>query len=235
MYGASGYTGRLVAECLVAQVGDIKWAMAGRSASKLAEVRDLIGASKDTPLIVADANDEAALSTMATKTAVVLSTAGPYQLYGDRLLAAWASTGTDYLDLTGESNWIAKMMATHEATARASSARLVFSCGFDSVPFDLGVMFTQNEARKKFGTYAPRVRGRVRAIKGSASGGTVKGDRDPGYGSTSKIIAECAICLASEIARDQVPGGCWTSASAMGEPLLPRLQARAGLTFAVEG
>ena len=173
VYGATGYSGRLVAEYLIRAGGKTRWAMAGRSQQKLQEVRDLLGASASVPLIVADAHEPAALMALAESTRVVLTTAGPYQLYGDDLVAACAAAGTDYVDLTGESNWIAKMMAAHEATAKASGARLVFSCGFDSVPFDLGVYFVEEEAKKRFGAYAPRVRGRVRAMNGGLSGGTM--------------------------------------------------------------
>src|SRR5580693_375361 len=132
--GATGYTGRLVAEYLLNTYGvggAVKWAMAGRSAEKLAQVRDLIGAPADLPLIVADAHDPAALEAMARRTRVVITTAGPYQLYGSELVAACAKVGCDYVDLTGESNWIAAMIGAHQETAKASGARIVFSCGFD--------------------------------------------------------------------------------------------------------
>src|SRR5579871_1995040 len=174
-YGASGYTGRLVAEHLAKTYpgGAARWAMAGRSAEKLAGVRDEIGAPADTPIVVADAADPASLEAMARRADVVLTTVGPYQLYGSPLVAACASTGTDYADLTGESNWIAAMIGAHEAAAKASGARIVFSCGFDSIPFDLGVFFVQEEAKRRFGGYAPRVRGRVRRLKGGLSGGTL--------------------------------------------------------------
>ena len=159
VYGATGYTGRLVAEYLTrtyGAAGAVKWAMAGRSAAKLAEVRDLIGAPTTLPLVVADAHDPAALEAMTARAKVVISTAGPYQLYGSDLVAACAKTGTDYVDLTGESNWIAAMTAAHEAAAKTSGARLVFSCGFDSIPFDLGVWFVQQAAKARLGAYAPR-------------------------------------------------------------------------------
>ena len=381
VYGATGYTGRLVAEYLMrtyGAAGEVKWAMAGRSADKLAEVRGLVGAPAALPLIVADAHDPAALEAMARRARVVISTTGPYQLYGSDLVAACARTGTDYVDLTGESNWIADMMAAHEAAAKASGARLVFSCGFDSIPFDLGVWYVQEAARRRLGAYAPRVRGRMRQMRGGLSGGTlasgqatmaapakdpsigavlanpfaltpgfagpaqpdgdtpyedkltgswvgpfmmagintkavhrtnflaghpwgtgfqydemqmidgapkegapglggfsfgtagmpkpgegptkeerdagfydilfiaeaadgrtvsaaVKGDRDPGYGSTSKILAEAGLALAFDVPRSETAGGCWTSAAAMAEALLKRLPAKAGLTFQVEG
>lgn len=175
VYGSTGYTGRLVAEHLLKAygAGEVAWAMAGRSADKLAEVRALIGAPESLPLIVADAHDPAALEAMARRTKVVITTAGPYQLYGSDLVAACAKTGTDYVDLTGESHWIAAMIKAHEAEAKASGARLVFSCGFDSIPFDLGVWYAEREAKARLGAYAPRVRGRMRAMRGGLSGGTV--------------------------------------------------------------
>jgi short subunit dehydrogenase-like uncharacterized protein len=313
---------------------------------------------------------------MVGRAGVIISTVGPYQLYGSPLVAACAAAGTDYVDLTGESNWIAAMIGAHEAAAKASGARIVFSCGFDSIPFDLGVFFVEEEAKRRFGAYAPRVRGRVRGLKGGLSGGTlasgmatqaaaakdpsigtlladpfactpgfrgvaqpdgetayedevtgswvgpfmmagintkavhrsnlllghpwgqgfqydemqmldgppsgaggmggfnfgagglpkpgegpskeeresgfydllyiaeasdgrtvraaIRGDMDPGYGSTSKILGEAAVCLAADIPRTTTAGGCWTPASAMGAALIARLEARAGLNFTLE-
>lgn len=172
VYGASGFTGRLVAEYLVAR-GIKGWAMAGRNEAKLAEVRDLIGAPKDTPLVVADASAPETLTAMCNRTRVVLTTVGPYQLYGPELVAACAATGTDYVDLCGEPAWMREMIDAHDAAAKASGARIVFSCGFDSIPFDLGVWYLQQEAVKRFGKPAPRVKGRVRKMAGGASGGTI--------------------------------------------------------------
>lgn len=177
VYGATGFTGRLVAEYLAAHYAGRKdapkWAMAGRSADKLAEVRDLIGAPKDTPLVVADASDPASLDTMAARTEVILTTVGPYQLYGNELVAACVKAGTAYADLCGEPGWMREMIDEHEAAAKASGARITFSCGFDSIPFDLGVHFLQAEAVKRHGKPAPRVKGRVRKMAGGASGGTI--------------------------------------------------------------
>lgn len=377
VYGATGYTGRLVAEHLLRTYGPdgkLVWAMAGRSQAKLEVVHSLIGAPASVPLIVADAADPASLEAMVQRTKVVISTVGPYQLYGSPLVAACAAAGTDYVDLTGESHWIAEMIAKYDATAKRSGARIVFSCGFDSIPFDLGVYFVEKQALKTFGAPAPRVRGRVRGVRGSASGGTlasgattmaaierdpsigllranpfaltpgfegpaqpeekvyedkvtgswvapfimsktntkavhrsnfllghpwgrdlqydellmidappkdgeapslgfkvnnalkpgegpskeeresgfydilfiaeandgrtvrtaVRGDRDPGYGSTSRMIGESAVCLARDVSRTVTPGGCWTTASAMAEPLIERLEANAGVTFTAE-
>ena len=382
VYGATGFTGRLVAEYLAAQYrndASLKWAMAGRSKEKLASVRDAIGAPADTPLIVADASDPASLKAMVAQTKAVITTVGPYQFYGNDVLAACVEAGVDYFDLCGEPLWMRQMIDKHEAAAKASGARIVFSCGFDSVPFELGAFFVQEEAKRVFGASASRVRGRVRDMRGTLSGGTaasakatfdavandlslvallknpfaltpgfegpkqpagskpfleddlqswaapfmmalintrnvhrsnmlmgfpygkdfvydemvltgpgekgeanaklvmavnagktgpaapkpgegpskeerenggydllyvatapdgrqvraaVKGDRDPGYGSTSKIISECAICLLRDT--PDVKPGIWTPGAAMGDRLIKRLTDHAGLTFAVE-
>ena len=176
VYGATGYTGRLVAEHFVREYGSAadgpKWAMAGRSEDKLAAVREEIGAPATTPMIVADANDPASLAAMCRRTKVVITTVGPYQLYGDALLDACVATGTDYADLCGEPAWMADRIEQHHDAARASAARICFSSGFDSIPFDLGVLMLQKEAVARHGSPAPRVKGRVRAMKGTFSGGT---------------------------------------------------------------
>jgi short subunit dehydrogenase-like uncharacterized protein len=380
LYGATGYTGRLVAAHLLKTYGvggDLTWAVAARSAGKLDEVCAEIGAPAALPKLLADADDPASLAALAGQAGVIISTVGPYQLYGSGLVAACAAAGTDYVDLTGESNWIAGMIGAHEAAAKTSGARLVFSCGFDSIPFDLGVWFVEEAAKQRFGAYAPRVRGRMRGLKGGLSGGTlasgmatqaamqkdpavaallanpfaltpgfagpaqpdgdtpyedkvagswvgpfmmagintkavhrsnfllghpwgegfqydemqllagppdasagaglggfsfgaglpkpgegptreeretgfydvlfiaeagdgrtvraaVKGDMDPGYGSTAKMLGEAAVCLARDVPRAKTPGGCWTPAAAMGEALVRRLETHAGLTFTLE-
>lgn len=377
VYGATGYTGRLVAEYLVGRPEAPRWAMAGRSLAKLEEVRDLIGAPVDTPIVVADASDPASLDAMAKRTKVVLTTVGPYQLYGNELVAACVANGTDYTDLCGEPAWMRQKIDEHHEAAKASGARICFSAGFDSIPFDLGVWSLQNHCIGHYGSPAPRIKGRVRAMQGKFSGGTaaslkatmaaaakdpavigyltnpfslaggfegpvqpagnkpeydealgswatsfimapintknvhrtnallghhygadfvydemmltgpgeagqqaaefvaktpmigtendpkpgegptkeerdngfydvlfvaeypdgrtaklsVKGDRDPGYGSTSKMIAETAIALV----RFDGEGGVTTPGAALGGKLIRRLEAHAGLTFAVEG
>lgn len=379
VFGATGFTGRLVAEYL-AQTGARRWAMAGRSQAKLEAVRDRIGAPADTPLVTADSDDPASLRALCQRTTVVLTTVGPYQLYGGNLVAACAETGTAYVDLCGEPAWMRQMIDAHAASARASGARIVFSCGFDSIPFDLGVLTLQEAAREQFGHPMPRVKGRVRKMQGGFSGGTaaslkatlaaaakapallgllvnpfaltpgfegasqpkglipeydrtieawvapfimapintknvhrtnfllgqrygadfvydemmvapglgemgkaaaeaiarinplasgkgpkpgegpsreerdagffdilfigegpdgsridcvVTGDKDPGYGSTSKMIAETALCLVEDVAGASDKGGVWTPGALMGRVLADRLQARAGLTFRV--
>jgi short subunit dehydrogenase-like uncharacterized protein len=381
VHGATGFTGRLVVEYLLQRYpagSGLRWAMGGRNLDKLAEVRDEVGAPANTPLVVTDSADAASLQALMAQTRLVLTTVGPYQLYGNELVAACAAAGVDYVDLCGEPAWMRQMIDAHHATAQASGARIVFSCGFDSIPFDLGVLRLQTEMKARFGQPASRVRGRVRKMKGTFSGGTaaslkatmaaaatnpevlnllrnpfsltpgfegprqpsgakpmvdevlgvwvapfvmaaintrnvhrsnflmqhaygadfvydemlvtgpgdkgealahavagdkslgsdkgpkpgegpsraerdagfydvlfvgddalgqrlrvgVTGDRDPGYGSTSKMIAEAAVCLLQEATA--TPGGIWTPAAAMGQPLMARLQAHAGLTFAVE-
>jgi short subunit dehydrogenase-like uncharacterized protein len=175
VYGATGFTGQLVAEYLTMRYRNdsgLKWAMAGRSLDKLASVRDTIGAPADLPLIVADASDHASLKTMIDRTNLVISTVGPYQLYGSDLLAACAAAGTDYIDLCGEPIWMRQMIEQHQAEAEASGARIVFSCGFDSLPFELGVFFCQEQAKKVLGAPAARVKGRLREMPESISGGT---------------------------------------------------------------
>ncbi len=381
VHGATGFTGRLVVEYLLQRYpagSGLRWAMGGRSAEKLAAVRDELGAPADTPLVVTDSASMESLQALMARTRLVLTTVGPYQLYGNELVAACAAAGVDYVDLCGEPAWMRQMIDAHEAQAQASGARIVFSCGFDSIPFDLGVFVLQREMKARFGHPANRVRGRVRKMKGTFSGGTaaslkatmaasaadpkvldllknpfsltpgfegprqptghkpmldealgmwvapfvmaaintrnvhrsnlllqhawgtdfvydemlvtgpgekgealanavasdksmgsdkgpkpgegpsreereagfydvlflggdgqgntlrvgVKGDRDPGYGSTSKMIAEAAVCLLQEATG--TPGGIWTTAPAMGEPLVARLRSNAGLSFEVE-
>jgi short subunit dehydrogenase-like uncharacterized protein len=175
VYGATGFTGQLIAEYLAAHYTGKdapKWAMAGRSLDKLATVRDAIGAPADTALIVADAGDPASLKAMVGQTKSVIATVGPYQLYGSDLVAACVAAGIDYFDLSGEPVWMRQMIDAHEATAKSTGARIMFSCGFDSLPFELGVFCAQEEAKKVFGAPTNRVKGRVRDMTFTFSGGT---------------------------------------------------------------
>ncbi len=174
VFGATGFTGRLVAEYLTTTYGaQVRWAMAGRNAAKLAEVRSLIGAPESIPLITVDAGDAASLAALVARTKVVITTVGPYQLYGEALIRACAQAGTDYVDLCGEPGWMAHMIPQLDAPARQSGARIVFSCGFDSIPFDLGVLFLQEQSMQRFGKPMQRVHGLVRVMKGQMSGGTL--------------------------------------------------------------
>ena len=395
VFGATGFTGRLVAEYLnLSGAAGARWAIAGRSLDKLDQVRQALQLPPSVALLQADAGDAASLKALVARAKVVITTVGPYQLHGEPLATACAEGGTDYVDLCGEPLWMAKMIDKLTPLARKSGARLVFSCGFDSIPFDLGVVYLQAEAQSRFGAPLPEVRARVARMKGAASGGTlaslmetieavkrepalrqvmanpfaltpgfkgprqpadheagfddwadawsgpflmaaintknihrsnalrghpwgqgfiyseklltgkpgqgdkgrkkaaalarftklqnlalgfgptrallrrfvltqpgdgpnkaareagryevwftgksaggetvraiVKGDRDPGYGSTCKLISEAALCLLQDVGREATPGGVWTPGSAMGLALVRRLQERAGLSF----
>ena len=379
VFGASGYTGRLVAEYLQEEYANtaLKWAMAGRSLDKLASVRTALGIPESVDLVSVDSDDAASVGQMVSDCRVVITTVGPYQLYGEELIKQCAEQGTDYVDLSGEPSWMHETIARHSAAAQASGARIVHSCGFDSIPFDLGVYCLQQHAIAQTGKPITTVKGRVRAMNGTFSGGTiaslratmasaranpaiikvltnpfaltegftgpeqptgaapqydeelnswsapfvmaaintknihrsnflmghrygeefrydemlltgdgeqgqaaaeyvakddsigksdlqpgdgptqeerengnydalfagqncegelmissVQGDRDPGYGSTSKMLAEAAICLLENPAL--ASGGLWTPAAAMGQALIDRLHAHAGLTFQIE-
>src|SRR6056297_1146898 len=396
LWGATGFIGRLLAGYLwprYGKTGEISFALGGNSRSELEAVHEDLDGNDRLPLIVGDAFDRPFLEEMAKKARLVVSTVGPYAKFGDNLVAACAANGTDYCDLAGEPQWMPRMIDTHQETAAASGARIVHSCGFDSIPSDMGVFFLQNEARKRFGHFMNRVKLRVKIMRGGASGGTVAsilnfieearrdpevaktaknpyalapaghrtgirqpnvstfeydpdaeswlapfvmaavntrivhrtnalmdyaygqafqydeammmgtgmkgrfraaslagvlgafvagsafapsralmkktilpkpgegpspekqekgfykllligkddagnrldvnvtGDQDPGYGSTRKMLGESAVCLFKDISRQDLKGGFWTPATAMGETLIQRLTANAGLTF----
>ncbi len=180
VWGATGFTGRLMAEYLLRRfgVGDLRWALGGRSPAKLEQVRAEIGRETGTnaaglPLFVGDSDDPASMAELAGRTHVVCTTVGPYAKYGSNLVAACAKAGTDYCDLTGEVHWIRRMIDAHQDTAEASGARLVPTSGFDSIPSDLGVWFVQREMKRRHGVVASRVKCRVRGFSGGASGGTL--------------------------------------------------------------
>ena len=172
--GATGFTGELVAEYLQSpELPTLRWALGGRSLAKLEQVRNTLGLSPTFPLIVADSLDEVALAELTRRTRVVISTVGPYQLYGAKLIAACAKNGADYVDICGETAWMRAMIDQHERQAQASGARIVFSCGFDSIPFELGVLALQDFAIANYGSALSKVSGRVRKFAGSFSGGTL--------------------------------------------------------------
>jgi short subunit dehydrogenase-like uncharacterized protein len=175
--GATGFTGTLVAEYLLRQYGigdNLRWALAGRSETKLQQVRDGLGAAASgLELIVADSFDKDALQNLAVRTHVVLTTVGPYALYGSDLVAACVNAGTHYCDLAGEVQWIRKMIDTHQDRAQETGARIVHCCGFDSVPMDIGVWFLQHATREKHGVYCESISMLVKATRGTASGGTL--------------------------------------------------------------
>ena len=177
VWGATGFTGALVAEYLLAQYGlggDLCWAIAGRSQEKLDSVKAELGAdAADLATLVADSFDEESLAAMTASTKVVITTVGPYAQYGSPLVAACVANGTHYCDLAGEAQWIRRMIDTHHDAAVASGARIVNCCGFDSVPMDIGVWFLQDEARQRYGSYCDAITMLVKATKGGPSGGTI--------------------------------------------------------------
>jgi short subunit dehydrogenase-like uncharacterized protein len=176
-FGATSFVGQILCRYLLEEFGiggQLKWAAAGRSQEKLEALRASLGPTAATlPLLVADAADDAALRRLCESTRVVVSTVGPYALHGEPMVRACVDTGTDYCDLTGEVQWVRRMIERHEAAARASGARIVHCCGFDSIPSDLGVHFVQREAQRRFGAPCTRIKMRVKAMRGGASGGTV--------------------------------------------------------------
>ena len=401
LYGATSFVGQITAKYLsqfLADSNDVEWAIAGRDEEKLKKLQSEIsdsGSAKKVDIIIANSNDEASLDEMTKQAKVVISTVGPYLKYGEPLIKSCANNGTDYVDLTGEAIFIKDMMDKYQDTASQSGARIVNSCGFDSIPSDLGVYFTQQQAEKQFDEVCEKIHMRVKAAKGGLSGGTVAsmatifeevgkdksrrkqvanpyllnddadapnvrqknvskpeydsehgrwlapfvmasintrivhrtnqltdyeygrefkydeamwmkdgvkgqltsyalsaglfgfattmmfkpsrellskhvlpksgsgpskseqengyfdirffgytasndsistkvtGDRDPGYGSTSRMLAQSPLCLAQDISHQDVKGGFWTPASAMGDKLIARLEEHSGLSFEV--
>jgi short subunit dehydrogenase-like uncharacterized protein len=398
VFGATSFVGQILVRYMYEEFGlhgPLRWAAAGRSRPKLEELRSSLGPGAGRlELLTADAGDLASLRELCARGRVIVSTVGPYALYGEPLIKACVESGTDYCDLTGEPQWMRRMLATYEDAARRSGARIVHCCGFDSIPFDLGVHFLQGQARARFGETCPHVKMRVRKMRGTFSGGTfasmlnllqevaanpslrreladhyalcpqaskprirqhdvrfaeydadfgawlapfimsivntrivhrtnalshhaygrefryeeavmtgrglrgrlnaaaisagmgalmvagsmgptrrllerllpapgegpspevqrkggyelrflgrtqdgrtlrtrVTGDRDPGYGSTAKILGQAAACFALDVPKDKVAGGFWTTASIFGDRLIDRLRAHAGVQFDV--
>ena len=175
VYGATGFTGKLVVEYLQAKYSDnneINWAMAGRSLEKLNQVKTDLGVNNSVKILEVNSNDQASIEKMMEMTDCVLTTVGPYQLYGNEIVKSCAETGTDYVDLCGEPGWMHEIISKYNDKAKETGARIVFSCGFDSIPFDLGVLFLQDEVKKQTGRTSNKVRARVRVMEGEFSGGT---------------------------------------------------------------
>ena len=175
IYGATGFTGKLVVEYAINQYNnnnEISWAIAGRNNEKLEHVQEKYNLPSYIGKIIVDSNDQNSIDEMVSQTKCVLTTVGPYQLYGEKIIKTCVSSGTDYVDLCGEPGFMHKIISECSAEAKETGARIVFSCGFDSIPFDLGVLFVQEEALSKLNKYASSVRGRVRDMNGEFSGGT---------------------------------------------------------------
>ena len=177
VFGATSFVGQILTRYLFEEFGldgKLRWAAAGRSLPKLEELRKSLGkGAGKLQLLQADAGDEPSLRQLCKGTRVIVSTVGPYALYGEPLVRVCAETGTDYCDLTGEVQWMRRMIHKYEKTAQASGARIVHNCGFDSIPSDLGVHYLQQQAQERFGQPCTTVKMRVRSMRGSFSGGTV--------------------------------------------------------------
>lgn len=177
VWGATGFTGRLVVEYLLERYGvnkTVRWAIAGRNRDKLDALKAKMGdAASGLPVFTAESHDRDSLQALAERTRVIITTVGPYAKYGSELVAACVENGTHYCDLAGEPQWMRKMIDQHEEAARKSGARIVHACGFDSVPSDIGVYYLQQQAGLQFGGPCARVTMRVRAMRGGASGGTI--------------------------------------------------------------
>jgi short subunit dehydrogenase-like uncharacterized protein len=171
VWGASGFTGKLVTAYLATEqaASNLKWAVAGRNVEK---VRQTLG-EYDIPIIQADSEDQASIEALVQQTRVILTTVGPYARYGSGLVAACAAHGTHYCDLTGEVHWMREMISAHQTSAVASGARLVHTCGFDSIPSDMGVYFLQQQMLAKHGVPAQQIKFRLRGTSGGVSGGTI--------------------------------------------------------------
>ncbi len=180
LIGATGFTGQLTADYLLKQQKPLKFALAGRNAEKLAQIRELLLADNPTAaapdILIADSHDMASLRQLCAQTKVVITTVGPYALHGEDLVAACVTQGCDYVDLTGEPQFVSEMQQKYGADAEAANVKIVHCCGFDSIPHDLGVFFTIQALEKKLGTESlsradVKVEGFVRG-HGDISGGT---------------------------------------------------------------
>ena len=175
IWGATSFVGQLVAERLLNTYGKdqgVSIAFAGRSKEKLEQLKRSLH-SPDVPTLVGDAKDETFIAGLVASTKVVISTVGPYALYGETLVKACCEQGKDYCDLTGEPQWIAQMLHKYENLANTNGARIINCCGFDSIPSDLGVFWMQQQAKQDFGEYLQQIRYQFRASKGGVSGGTI--------------------------------------------------------------
>ena len=176
VYGATSFVGQIISHYMVKQYGcdNLRWAIAGRSMAKLMDLKQSLGSSAENlAVLTADANDLEALTTLCHSTQVILSTVGPYDLYGEPLVQACCQTGTDYCDLTGEMHWIKRMQEKYIEVSVNSGARIVHACGFDSIPSDCGVHFLQKHSAQQHGKACSTINMGVKRISGGLSGGTI--------------------------------------------------------------
>ena len=183
IWGATSFTGKLVKEYIFKKYGSskIKWAIAGRNLKKLEKIRYQV-ADENIPIFIADSFDEESLSKFVKKTKVVCSTVGPYSLYGTKLVKLCVDNNTNYCDITGEAHWIRSLIDRFHEEAKSKKIKIINSCGFDSIPSDMGVYFIQNEIKKINNNYAKSIKMRVAGIRGGISGGT--------YSSINNLLKE---------------------------------------------
>ena len=183
IWGATSFTGKLVVEYIFKKFAStkIKWAIAGRNKEKLENVRSKV-ADKNIPIFIADSFDEKSLSVIVKKSKVICSTVGPYSLYGSLLVELCVKHSTNYCDITGEAHWIRTIIDKFHKDAKKKKIKIVNSCGFDSIPSDMGVYFIQNQIKKAYKSYAKSIKMRVAGIRGGISGGT--------YGSMNNLLKE---------------------------------------------
>lgn len=177
IFGATSFVGKLLTRYMLQTYGagqGLNWAIAGRSEAKIKALTTELGTdAEQIPTILGDATDTNFLNDLASKTRVFVTTVGPYALYGDAVVEACVAQGTDYCDLTGEVQWMNRMIAKHHDAAVKSGARIVHTCGFDCIPTDMGVHFLQSQAKQAFGAALPDIKMRVHGMRGGASGGTI--------------------------------------------------------------
>lgn len=173
LWGATGYTGQLVAEYLAQNTDEsVRWAIAGRNQEKLERVRHSL-ARPDLPILLGDSLDQASMNELVAQTRAICSTVGPYALYGTPLVAACVAQGVAYCDLTGETLWMRQNIDTFQPQAKETGARIVHCCGYDSIPSDLGTLVLQEHAKAVYGRYCNEVQYISWAASGGFSGGTV--------------------------------------------------------------
>ena len=176
LWGATGFTGRLVADYLVRNYlggeSGLRLALAGRNREKLEGIANEVGAPQ-LPILVGDSFDADSLNAIASKAEVLITTVGPYAKYGAEVVAACVRNGTDYCDLTGETHFVRAMIDAHEEEAKTTGARIVHCCGYDSIPSDLGTLMVQEAFKQRHGKYASQVKMAAVQMRGAPSGGTI--------------------------------------------------------------
>ena len=174
IWGASGYTGKLVCEYIVKNYkkNNLKWALGGRNKSKIERLITSLNL-KNIPYFIADSNNKISLLKITKTTKTICSTVGPYAKYGTLLIEACIESKTNYCDITGETHWIRDIIDNYHTKALKNKVKIIHACGFDSIPSDIGVFYAQKKMMEDMGKYANKISMRVSAMKGGVSGGTI--------------------------------------------------------------